>query len=190
LSFRLEADLTEPIVAWLEGAGLDVRIEVPILGRRADLLGLGTGTVTAVEMKLKNWVQALRQAIAYQLAADRSWVAMPLAGASRAYRQRWRFEVEGVGLLAVDDHGGVRTAIPAGPSPRLLPFLRDGILEATRHETEIPRAPPSLPSSAFPNRGGSGAGHPLSGASNVYEYWECEAIPADEQKPGELVREA
>jgi hypothetical protein len=53
----------------------------------------------------------------------------PLAAASSAYRQRWRFEAEGVGLLAVDDRGNVRTPIPAGPSPRLLPFLRERILE-------------------------------------------------------------
>ncbi len=109
-------------------------MEVPILGRRADLLGLRAGTVTAIEAKMNNWTQALRQAIAYQLGADQSWVAMPLVAASRGYRQRWRFEAERVGLLAIDDRGGVRTAIPAGPSPRLLPFLRDKILEASATE--------------------------------------------------------
>jgi len=131
VSFRLESELAEPIAAWLEDAGYSVRMEVPILGRRADLLGFRPGSVTAIEAKMSNWVQALRQAIAYQLGADRSWVAMPLAAASRAYRQRWDFEAERVGLLAIDDRGGVRTAIPAGPSPRLLPFLRDKILEST-----------------------------------------------------------
>ena len=129
VSFRLESELAEPITAWLERAGFTVRMEVPILGRRADLLGLRPGSLTAIEAKMNNWAQALRQAIAYQLGADRSWVAMPLAAASRAYRQRWHFEAERVGLLAIDDQGGVRTAIPAGPSPRLLPFLRDKILE-------------------------------------------------------------
>ena len=129
VSFRLESELAEPIAAWLERAGFTVRMEVPILGRRADLLGLRPGSLTAIEAKMNNWAQALRQAIAYQLGADQSWVAMPLAAASRAYRQRWHFEAERVGLLAIDDRGGVRTAIQAGPSPRLLPFLRDKILE-------------------------------------------------------------
>src|SRR5437870_7296294 len=129
VSFRLESELAEPIAAWLERAGFTVRMEVPILGRRADLLGLRPGSLMAIEAKMNNWAQALRQAIAYQLGADRSWVAMPLAAASRAYRQRWHFEAERVGLLAIDDQGGVRSAIPAGPSPRLLPFLRDKILE-------------------------------------------------------------
>ena len=131
MSFRLESELAEPIAAWLEAAGFRVRMEVPILRRRADLLGLRRGTVTAIETKMSNWTQALRQAMAYQLGADQSWVAMPLAAASRAFRQRWHFEAQKVGLLAIDDRGGVRTAIPAGPSPRLLPFLRDKILQET-----------------------------------------------------------
>ncbi len=77
---------------------------------------------------MRDWAAALQQAIAYQLAADRVWVAMPLAAASSAYRQRWRFEAEGVGLLAVDDQGGVRAPIPASASPRLLPYLRERVL--------------------------------------------------------------
>lgn len=102
--------------------------EVPILGRRADLVGARDSTLVAVELKMTDWREALRQSIAYQLAADRVWVAMPLAAASAAYRQRWRFEAEGVGLLAVDDRGSVRTPIAAGPSPRLLPYLRERVL--------------------------------------------------------------
>jgi hypothetical protein len=78
---------------------------------------------------MHDWRGALRQALAYQLAADRAWVAMPLAAASRAYRNRWRFEAEKVGLLAIDDQGGVRVPIPAGDSPRLLPFLQTKILD-------------------------------------------------------------
>ena len=131
MSFRLESELARPITAWLEEAGFRVRMEVPILGRRADLLGLRPGSVMAIEAKMSRWAQALRQAMAYQLGADQSWVAMPLAAASRAYRQRWHFEAENVGLLAIDDRGRVRTAISAGPSPRLLPFLRDKILQET-----------------------------------------------------------
>lgn len=76
---------------------------------------------------MRDWREALRQAIAYQLAAERVYVAMPLAAASAAYRARWRFEAEHVGLLAVDDRGGVRVPIEATPSPRLLPFLGERV---------------------------------------------------------------
>src|SRR5213592_3149086 len=92
--------------------------------------------VTAIEMKLHDWAEALHQAVAYQLAADWTWVVMPLAAASRAYRERWRFEAERVGLLAVDDRGKVRTPISAGRTPRLLPFVQDKIL-ATWREPKV-----------------------------------------------------
>lgn len=137
-SFTLESQLVEPVTAWLEGAGYRVELEVPILGRRADLLGAREDALVAVELKMRDWREALRQAIAYQLAADRVWVAMPLAAASSAYRARWRFQAEGVGLLAVDDRGSVRAPIPAGRSPRLLPYLHDGILADPRPTSAAP----------------------------------------------------
>ena len=113
VAFGVESDLREPVATWLCHEGFDVRMEVPILGRRADLVGSRGTTVAAIEMKMHRWVEALRQAIAYQLGADLVWVAMPLADASRAYRQRWTFEAQGVGLLAVDDRARF-----AGPSAR------------------------------------------------------------------------
>ena len=114
MPFQLESDLLEPVSTWLQAAGFDVFDEVPILRHRADLVGLRGDGVTAIEMKLSKWDQALRQAIAYQLAADWAWVAMPLSSASRAYRQRWRFEAERVGLLVVDESGGVRARSSVG----------------------------------------------------------------------------
>lgn len=129
---RLESDLRGPVVTWLEEAGFQVQIEVPILWRRADVVGSREGSLTAVEMKLHHWRVALRQAMAYQLAADCVWVAMPLGPALQAYRQRWKFEAEGIGLIAVDDMGRVRCPIVTRPSPRLLPFLRARVLEDLR----------------------------------------------------------
>jgi hypothetical protein len=143
VTFGREADLVEPVATWLEASGFDVRIEVPILARRADIVGSRAEEVTAIELKMHDWRGALRQALAYQLAADRAWVAMPLAAASRAYRNRWRFEAENVGLLAIDDEGGVRAPIPAGESPRLLPFLQTKILDSWSGgwTTQVDRSP-------------------------------------------------
>lgn len=128
MTFQRESELIEPLSIWLEEAGFEVRLEVEILRRRADILALRPDGVTAVELKMRDWAKALRQALTYQIAADHAWVAMPLSMACRAYRHRWQFEVEKVGLLAVDDRGRVRVPIPAGSSPRLLPFLQEKIL--------------------------------------------------------------
>ena len=144
MPFQLESDLLEPVSTWLQAAGFDVFDEVPILRHRADVVGLRGDGVTAIEMKLSKWDQALRQAIAYQLAADWAWVAMPLSSASRAYHQRWRFEAERVGLLAIDERGGVRAPIPARPSPRLLPFVQERVLEWWR-DVDKSQAAPSQP---------------------------------------------
>lgn len=127
VSFASEAQLREPLVAWLRASGFRVAREIPIFGRRADLLGASGDRIAAVELKLADWRGALRQAMAYQLVADEAWVAMPLAAAARAYRSAWRFEAEGVGLLAVDDRDRVRVPIPARRSPRLLPFAQDRV---------------------------------------------------------------
>ncbi len=107
------------------------------MGRWADLVGARESEIVAVELKLRDWRAALRQATAYQVGADRAWVAMPLAEASRAYRHRHRFEAEGVGLLAVDDQGRVRAPLPAATSPRLLPFVREKVLATTRPADEV-----------------------------------------------------
>lgn len=134
-SFTLESQLAPPITGWLEASGYRVRSEVPILGRRADLVGV-RDDVVAVELKLRDWSEALRQAIAYQLAADRAWIAMPLATASAVYRHRWELEAEGVGLLVVDEAGRVRTPVEPRPSPRLLPFLRERTLAGPARPAE------------------------------------------------------
>jgi hypothetical protein len=142
MTFRLESELVGPLTTWLEEAGFEVRLEVEILGRRADVLGTRPDDLAAIEMKMRDWAQALRQALTYQVAADRAWVAMPLAAASRAYRHRWEFEAERVGLLAIDDRGGIRVPIQAGDSPRLLPFLREKFVRSCQ------RTPSDLPEGA------------------------------------------
>ncbi len=116
-----ESDLLLPVRSFLEARGYAVRSEVPVGGRRADLVGV-SGTIAAVELKLKNCPGALRQSMAYQLGADFVWVAMPFASAAESLRYRDRFEQEGVGLLAVIREE-CRELIEARPSPRLLPPL-------------------------------------------------------------------
>jgi hypothetical protein len=85
--------------------------------------------LVAVELKLEDWREALGQAMHYQLAARRAYIAMPLNGAILPLRQRSRLERQGVGLLAVAPLGDVRTLVEAKESTRRLPFLTQHTLE-------------------------------------------------------------
>src|SRR2546426_5804601 len=102
-----EQDLVPPVAGHLESLGYRVFSEVEIAGRWADLVGIGPDFV-AGELKLRAWREALRQATAYQLAAGRSYVALPPPGAQVAHRARDAFERGGIGLLALDNAGAVR----------------------------------------------------------------------------------
>ncbi len=134
-----ERDLAPPVAAHLRGLGYEVSAEVEIAGRWADLVAAGPEEVVAVELKLRDWRGAVRQAIAYQLAADRSYVALPLWRAQDAYRSRHAFEKEGIGLMAVDPEGRVRTVLEAGPSPRRMPPLTDGVRARLLSPLALPR---------------------------------------------------
>lgn len=122
-----ERDLTPAIGAHFEALGCEVFQEIELGGRRADLVAVSESELVAVELKLHEWREALRQTMAYQLAADRAFVAVPLRRAQDAHRARHLFDREGVGLLAVGPENDVRTVLPAAPSPRRLPTLTESV---------------------------------------------------------------
>ncbi len=122
-----ERDLAGPVASHFRDLRYAVFGEVDIAGRWADLVAISEEEVVAVELKLSAWREAIRQAMAYQLGADRAYVALPLDRAQRAYRDRFEFEREGVGLLAVDDVARVRTVLNPTPSPRRFPPLTDSL---------------------------------------------------------------
>lgn len=125
----MEAWLREPVRAHFEGQGGSVRHEVPLHGRIADLVVAREHELIAVELKLQDWQEALRQAMHYQLAAHRSYIAMPLDHAIVPLRSRSRLERQGIGLLGVHALGDIRTLIEARESARRLPFLTEHTLD-------------------------------------------------------------
>lgn len=142
----LEAQLFVPVARHFQDRGYRVAREVDVNGRFADIVALGddlvaaaatagskaetTGDLVAVELKLTDWRGALRQAMAYQVGVERSYVGLPLDTAMTVLRRRNAYEAEGVGLLAVHPpDGSVRELIPARRSPRHLPFLADRLRE-------------------------------------------------------------
>lgn len=130
----MEAWLRDPVGAHWRDAGWQVRFEVPLNGRYADLVARREDEVVAIELKLEDWREALAQAMHYQLAAHRAYIAMPLNQAIVPLRNRTRLERQGVGLLGIHPLGEVRTLLEARESARRLPFL-------TRHTVQTWFAP-------------------------------------------------
>lgn len=99
-----------------------------MIERWVDLIALMREQVVAVELKMRDWRMALQQAIAYQLGADFSLVAMPLEGALAAFRNRHLFLKDDIGLMAVKyPEAEIRILIEPGESRRMIPFVRDSM---------------------------------------------------------------
>lgn len=141
----LERALAAPVGRHLEAQGYEAFYEVPFNGRIADVIAVsreprlgGTppqrgGTepqheVVAVELKLRDYKTALRQAIAYQVGCHRSYVGVPLETALQVLRRdRHAFASVGTGLLAVEGED-VRELLPARlHEGRHLPFLAEAL---------------------------------------------------------------
>lgn len=127
---RLEAELAPPVAAHFHERGYNVWLEVPFNGRIADVIAVKGDEVVAVELKLRDYRQALRQAMAYQVGCHRSFVGLPLPVALDCLRRHGHaLRHSGAGLLAVNMPGGdVRELAPARTHEgRFLPFLADAL---------------------------------------------------------------
>jgi hypothetical protein len=129
---RLERELAAPVARHLQSAGYRAFLEVPFNGRIADVVGVKGEEVVAVELKLRDFREAHRQAVAYQVGCHRTWVGVPLPTALDCLRKhRFEFERSGAGLLAVHvPDGSVRELLPARKHEgRFLDFLAEGLAQ-------------------------------------------------------------
>jgi hypothetical protein len=128
----LERALAPPVTRHLRAGGYRTFEEVYFNGRIADVVGVKGEEVVAVELKLRDFKQAHRQAVAYQVGCHRTFVGLPLERALECLRRhRHEFEESGAGLLAVRmPAGDVRELLPARHHEgRFLPFLADALRE-------------------------------------------------------------
>jgi hypothetical protein len=176
----LEAWLREPMRAHLEAGGSEVRFEVPLNGRLADVVAHRGDELVAVELKLEDWREALAQAMHYQLAAHRAYIAMPLNEAILPLRQRSRLERQGVGLLAVHPLGEVRTLVEARESARRLPFLTQHTVAAWFHSAHgaAGAAGPAGGTVAVAGAGALGSPAALGGTAVAPPAREAAQVPA------------
>ena len=96
-----EKELYSPILK-LFGEGYFSAEDVPLGPKLVDLAftSKSADKVIAIEVKVKNWKQALRQALNYQLAADESYVAIAKNHSNSIDHDRFRSL--GIGLILVD----------------------------------------------------------------------------------------
>lgn len=131
-SVSSELDLYEPVMSHFAHYTVFCD-EVPLGRRRIDLVFLSrNGLITAVELKVDKWRDALSQALINQLISDYSYVALPISKCRLVEKEI--FEENGVGLLAVAD--SVKCKIPSRrlshKDPELARSVRRYVLEATR----------------------------------------------------------
>ena len=123
--FYREYELTPHVIAYFTRNGYHVRREVRIGFHRADLVAFQGKTVTAVELKLKDWKKAFIQAKNYQLGADYVYLAFPHQKEHTILSKREAIlSREGIGLLTVDETTAeIRKPLPAKKSPRKMSSL-------------------------------------------------------------------
>ena len=91
-------------------------IEAPILGRSVDLALIRGNRTIAIEFKLKNWKQALKQASDYKLACDLSYVCLPQNKVSEDVIISAKKCGVGVLVVSNDNVWPFKTIVNAAPS--------------------------------------------------------------------------
>jgi len=102
--FYLELELFKPVSDYFKNQGFTVKREIKIGYHKADILAFKENSVTAVELKLKNWKQAIVQAKNYQLGADFVYIAFPLMKSFNVLRKAdYILKKENIGFLVVNE---------------------------------------------------------------------------------------
>ena len=123
-----EVDLVAPIREYFQSLGYSIELEVPIYRNYADMIAYNDDELIAIELKLKNWKRALRQAAYYQLGTDRTYIAMPFYEAFEVYKRANQLGRERVGLLAVLlDNSEVRELLKPELSCKKLGYIEEEV---------------------------------------------------------------
>jgi hypothetical protein len=102
--FYLEMELTKPVIDYFKNEGYKVRREIKIGFFHADLVAFKNDTVTAVELKLRDWKKAIIQAKNYQFGADYVYIAIPMMKSFNTLRKaQFKFEQEGIGIIIINE---------------------------------------------------------------------------------------
>ncbi len=126
VAIESEQNLVDRIEVMFRRGGYEVQREVQLLTRYIDLVARApeSGTVLAVEAKVRNWREGLRQAIVYRLAADQVFLAVSTRFVHRVNHDL--LSSFGIGLIAVD--GQAEIVMPAEGSEVIHKSLQDELI--------------------------------------------------------------
>ena len=92
-----ESNLILRLTASLSRTGYKVRREVPNMGQSVDVVATKNRWITAIEAKVRDWRNALRQCVAHELVADYVCIAIGTDGVSEAFIQE--AQTRGYGVI-------------------------------------------------------------------------------------------
>jgi hypothetical protein len=101
---RWEHLLLDPVAKYLQRRGYCYQLpEIGFFEQKIDLYAYSEKAriTLAVELKLRRWRDALRQALLYQLCADYAMIAIPASVIRSVEKDLLR--IHGIGLIAVGD---------------------------------------------------------------------------------------
>lgn len=102
--FYREIELLGPVFNHFKKQGYEVSQEVRIGFCRADVVALKNDIVIAIELKLRDWRNAIVQVKNYQLGADYVYIAFPMMKSYSVLRKaEITLKREGIGLLIVNE---------------------------------------------------------------------------------------
>lgn len=132
----LEREMYRPVRNAERFAGCTVVPEVRIADwslstKRIDMVAIRNRWMHAIELKVRDWRGALRQAYSNLYTADYSYVALWHETAARV--EHGVFRAHGIGLLRVKKRGCELVIAPKW-SPHVIPELRAYVLEYCRKE--------------------------------------------------------
>lgn len=121
----LEIELFPAVEQYYQREGYNVEREVPMRSRVIDIICRNCEEIIAIEIKVRNWKKALRQAIIYQLCANKTYVALChkyLGGVESDFFLKY-----GVGLIEVN--GSISINIESKRNVAVNPFYKDAIIQ-------------------------------------------------------------
>ena len=130
---RLESALLSPVGVYLRRRGYrHQRAEMQFFERRIDLYAFceKRDVTLSVELKLRKWRRALRQALLYQLCSDLVFIAVPKAAVRAIDLDLLR--LDGVGLLAVRETGTCQEVLASDYSRVVRKRYREAYIELLR----------------------------------------------------------